>query len=135
MKFKLPPSISIGGVEYDITYTKEPPLFDKEADIANVAQIDFINSEIRIWEELSDEMQLISFIHEVVHGVDFVLAIEPDDITKHTEEYTETTANIWLQVIKQIVEWNVMCKTDSAFKEEKEYEVVGDFSTGGQGLF
>jgi hypothetical protein len=137
MKFKIPPSISIGGVEYDIIYTKDPPLFDKENDIANVAQIDFINSEIRIWLGLSDEMQLISFIHEIAHGVDFVLAIEPGDMTSHTEEHTETTANIWLQVIKQIVEWNLMCNTKSVFKEEpeKEYEVVGDFSIGGGGLF
>lgn len=135
--FKIPPSISIGGVEYEIVYTENPPLLDKENDIANVAQIDFIKSEIRIWLGLSDEMQLISFIHEVAHGIDFVLAIDAGDMISHTEEYIETTANIWLQVTKQIVEWNIMCNTKSVFKEEpkKPYEVVGDFSTGGGGLF
>lgn len=127
MKFKIPPSISIGGVEYEIIYTKDPPLFDKENDIANVGQIDLLKSVIRIWEGLSDEMQLLTLVHEIQHGVEFVFAINPGDSIMHSEEYVEMTANIWLQVIKQIVEWNIMCNSKSMFDDRAEIKEIKDF--------
>lgn len=141
MKFEIPPSISVGGVEYDIKLVDEPfSIGEHDEDTQQVGALFFLETEIWLWKGLSKEAMLWTLFHELSHLVDRSLVIIPGDSVIHSEELTDMVGSFWLQIFKQILEWNKMINASSAFdkdaerKEIKDYEVLADFSYGGGGL-
>lgn len=96
----IPPEIDILGVTYEVDYVKEME------HGGQVAQIHYLEGTISIQKDMSPEIQFISFIHEVNHGILQGLNHFMRDMIYHDENFVETTAQAWGHVIKQIVDYN-----------------------------
>jgi len=99
---KIPQVIDIGGISYEIRWVAE--LQGKLA-----AQIFFRDGYIEIDENLSDEVAFVSFLHEVQHGIFGCQNYDINKMLYHDEGLVERSAQLWGQVIKQIVGYNSDC--------------------------
>jgi hypothetical protein len=132
----IPPKISIAGIDYEVKYKKDASvsgsskkaLYDavekgedttelelavEEESNGLVAHINFMTNEIVMSESLPNQTMDLSFIHELVHGVDFAMGYVPIEDPMEMmalpidELSVEARAQLMLQVIKQIVDYNV----------------------------
>ena len=100
----IPPTIKIGGITYKVRFHKKTIIADSGNEL--VARIDYKHSTIDIHEELGDQITDTSFLHEVLHGIDFCLGILTDDEIVCSESYTEQRAHLLYQVLEQIIAFN-----------------------------
>ena len=141
----IPPMITIAGIDYEVKYKKDAKisgtsrkaLYDalgrdedtteleiavQEEDDGLVAHINFLKNEIILSESLPDQTMDLSFIHELVHGVDFAMGYVPIEDPMEVmampidELSVEARGQLILQVIKQIVDYNVQ----EALKNERQ---------------
>ncbi len=93
---KIPDSIRIGGV--DFTVTSIPRLLSDD-DTLLCGQIAHRNSAIQINSDISPDMQCISMLHEILHG-----------IAAHAQlklgEQEETIVDVFARGIYQVIQDN-----------------------------
>lgn len=141
----IPPMISIAGIDYEVKYKKDvsvsgsskKDLYDTMVEGADtteleldvdeegnglVAHINFLKNEIVLSESLPDQTMDLSFIHELIHGIDFAMGYVPIEDPMEVmalpidELSVEARAQLMLQVIKQIINYNV----EEALKNESK---------------
>lgn len=90
MSIILPTSINIKGFTYNVILTndKNNLLVD---DVLCMGRIDYRNQIIYISTEMCMEQQLQTFIHEVIHAIDF-LVTKTDSNEQLTEVQTDNIA-------------------------------------------
>lgn len=132
----IPPMISIAGIDYKVVFKKDTSFKEKETpkralydalgkdedtteleilaieqDDGLVAHIDFMQNRIVIGEELSSQSVDISFWHEIVHGIDFAMGYvslaDDSEYMPINEKSVEARSQLLLQVIKQVVAYNI----------------------------
>ncbi len=69
MKWSKPTAIQIGGIKYRIRYVKSPSKYlgDREA-----GAIDQHSMTIFIDKNAAPQMQLLTLVHEIMHGIAFI---------------------------------------------------------------
>ena len=122
---RIPPMLSIAGIDYKVCWNDgKIETQDEEGNeikLETIANIHFLDNEINLCGDYTQQTTDISFVHELVHGILFAQGYQrgfviPDD---EVERFTEGFAQILLQVMNQIIEYNVL------FEEyEKEYDVI-----------
>lgn len=97
---KIPPTIDIGSVTYDIIWVDELPGH-------LVAQIHFRDSVIELVNNLSSEVTFQSFIHECQHGVFISQNYDLHERIYHSDNLVERMSQMWAQIFKQIMKYNL----------------------------
>lgn len=103
--------LSIGGIDYEVGFGD--PRFTgvneagEEVEHHAVAHVNFMDAKIMITPEMGDQFIDLSFLHEVVHAITFSMGYQPGSIIPNDEVFTEGFANILLQVMNQILEFNM----------------------------
>jgi hypothetical protein len=97
--------------------------------VDTVANVDFLNCQINISKELPDQIRDLSFMHEVVHAILFAMGYQLEMSTMDNDEvFVEGYAQLLLQVVEQIIEYNIyfedykLLEEDELFEETKEIE-------------
>lgn len=110
---KIPEEIQIGGITFKVKW-------EKEIGPGLVAQIHYRTAIIEILDDLSEEVAFASFIHELQHGVFGTQNYDLNEMIYHDENLVETSAQLWSQVIKQIVACNLMDNSVDVEKVENK---------------
>jgi len=95
-KFKKPTSCKIGSLKYKIRYvraTEKGPLLPREAGC-----IDQHSLRIYIDKEASPQMQLLTLLHEFLHGVAFILY--PNKSQDFREHLATAGSELFLQALQ-----------------------------------
>lgn len=114
--------ITIGGIDYVVEFGD--PRYSgmneagEEVEHQAVAHVNFMDARIMISPEMGDQFVDLSFLHELVHAITFSMGFQPGSIIPNDEVFTEGFANILLQVMKQIMEFN----TEHPYYEEEYTE-------------
>lgn len=100
----------------------------EEVEHHAVAHVNFMDAKIMITPEMGDQFIDLSFLHEVVHAITFSMGYQPGSIIPNDEVFTEGFANILLQVMNQILEFNMEHPHyEESYEEDEEViEVLDD---------
>ena len=122
---RIPPMISIAGIDYEVEFRKDGTYNKKEKDTLEtdedyasnmVAHIDFMECKLVISDQLTDQVVDLSFWHEIIHGIDFAMGYidVPSDpgqcFLPIDEASVEARAQLLLQVVKQVFDYNLNYK-------------------------
>lgn len=95
---KLPDKIQVGSITYSVSYT------DMIGDNPNqTGHIDFHNAEILINRKTHEDIQRLTFFHEILHAVFMTQGFNIDDEVRVDERFVEATSHILDQVVGQLV--------------------------------
>jgi hypothetical protein len=115
---KIPKTLSIGGIDWKIQF--HPKDFPNRSNESMVANLDFRYGVINISEDIHDQLVDLSFLHELQHAIDYSMGYLTCDDTPDkmpiTEKTVEQRAQLWLQVIKQLIDFNIieeMCPSEN----------------------
>ena len=77
LKFRIPDSIKIGGVEYSVIHTQTVRIGNELC----YGKIDFTNCTIELsdYDCVDPQKQKLTFLHEIVHGIHESMFAHPDD--------------------------------------------------------
>lgn len=122
---KIPSQISIGGLDWKIQFHDKD--FMNQSNQKMVGNVNFRDGLINISSDLNEQLVDLTFLHEITHAVDYTLGflVDDNDDPEHlpiTEKTVETRAQLWLQVIKQLIDFNIieeMCPSMNLKKEDK----------------
>lgn len=102
---KIPPTIQIGGIIYQVKWNPEPFFNDNGDEM--VARIVYTDNFIEISStKMGEQMVDVSFLHEVCHGVFYCMGIIGSPKRQLTESFVEQCAHLWYQVFQQILDYN-----------------------------
>jgi len=109
---QIPDTLTIVGIDYKVCFNDGAiHTVDEEGQKIKhetVANVDFLNCQINISKELTEQIVDLSFIHEVVHAILFAMGYQMEMSTMpNNEEFVEGFAQILLQVVNQILEYNL----------------------------
>lgn len=108
----IPPEIEILGITYVVDYVDELE--------GMAAQIHFLEGTIDIRTDMNPEIQFLSFMHEVTHGILQGLNHHMKDRIYHDEDFVEQLGQAYAQVIKQLVEYNDKFEVERIPDEDEE---------------
>lgn len=86
--------INILGIDYKIEYVN---IISKEC--LTLGQIDYLNQEIKILDELEDDIKKVTLIHEILHGIFNQLGFEDEAADEHL---INSLATALYQILRQI---------------------------------
>ena len=102
---KIPETLQVGGIEWIIKF--HPEDFQNRSNQTMIANVDFRWGIINISENVHNELTDMMFLHEVTHIIDYTMGYLTDDRDPEsmpiTDKNVELRAQLWLQVIKQLM--------------------------------
>lgn len=123
----IPPSLKIAGITYEIKYNNgKIETEDEDGNeivVDTIANVNFIDCTINISESVCEQVVDLSFMHEVVHAILFAMGHQLGGAIEHDETFIEGYAQILLQVMQQIIEYNVMYEDYQLMMEEEMKEI------------
>jgi hypothetical protein len=107
---KIPSQITIGGIDWNVKFhSKDFPNHNNESMVAN---LDFRYGIINISEDIHEQLVDLSFLHELIHAIDYSMGYLTDDKDPESmpisEKTVEQRAQLLLQVIKQLIDFNII---------------------------
>jgi len=121
---RIPPMLTIAGIDYKIKWNDgKIESEDEEGNpvtLETIANIHFLNNEINLCGDYTQQTTDISYIHEIVHGILFAMGYQAGFVVPNdeVERFTEGFAQILLQVMTQIIDYNVV------YPDEEEYDTL-----------
>ena len=109
---RIPPTLKIAGITYEVCYNngsiKTEDEDGKMIEIDTVANVNFIDCTINLSTDLNEQVMDLSFMHEVVHAILFAMGYQANHSKMENDEvFVEGFGQLMLQVVNQIVEYNV----------------------------
>jgi hypothetical protein len=116
--------LTIAGIDYEVCWNDgKIDSVDEDGNeikLETIANIHFLDNKINLCGDYTQQTTDISYTHELVHGILFAMGyqrgfvVEDDEV----ERFTEGFAQILLQIMKQIIDYNVV------YPDEEEYDTI-----------
>ena len=121
----IPPSLKIAGITYEVLYNNgKIETEDEDGNdivVDTIANVNFVDCTINLSEDVCEQVIDLSFMHEVVHAILFAMGYQLGGAIEHDEVFIEGYAQLLLQVMQQIIEYNVYFE-DYQLMMEEEFE-------------
>jgi len=123
---RVPPVITIAGIDYEVKWNDGKIITEdaegKQVKIETIANIHFLDQTINLCGDYGEQTVDISLIHELVHGICFAMGYQQEMVvpSDDMERWTEGFAQILLQVMNQIIEYNMLYEEYYSMKDELE---------------
>lgn len=102
---KIGKTIEIGGIVWNILFQKDLKNPETGEEITH-GYTDDLLSEIRINQDLRPQGRILTLLHEIRHIISDSMGLHGQiEVNPHLECMIEFESLLWLQVIKQIMEW------------------------------
>ena len=107
---KIPNNITVGGIDWTIKF--HPKDFLNRSGVEMIANVDFRCGIINISSNLHEQLVDLAFLHELTHTIDYSMGYLSDENKPQnlpiTDKTVELRAQLWLQVIKQLIDFNII---------------------------
>lgn len=96
---KIPEKINILSTEFSVEICEKPSDVSGDGRDAQWGNIDYWNSEMRLYKHKSKEQIFKSFIHEIVHGVITELRITEISKLDRYEDIVESFSSVFVDTL------------------------------------